>query len=216
VDDNRKTKAETATARGHIYGLLAAVFREEPDKEFIRELKSPQFSEVFSGLGADLGDEFHESVADNLCDELSMEFTRLFLGPGLHISAHESIFVDVDGESGELWGAKTVEVKKFIETTGLRYDEQFTGLPDHISVELEFMRKLAEWEADLWIQGEIEHAQHCLTLQKMFADRHLMRWVPNFCARVIDEAKHPFYREMAKVTSDFLEFDNKSINESLS
>ncbi|MDA9982294.1 molecular chaperone TorD family protein [Gammaproteobacteria bacterium] len=208
--------SKTAVARSQVYGLLTTVFRAEPSETFIRDLRGPRFVGAFSDLGIDLGEEFRTNPEDEIIEELALEFTRLFLGPGRHISAHESIYTEVDGEVGGLWGAKTVQVKKFIETTGLDYESKFTGLPDHISVELEFMRKLAEWEAVKWSDDDSESANYCLTVQKKFIEAHLLKWAPKFCDEVIDKANMPFYRELAKITRDFLEFDYKSINESLS
>jgi TorA maturation chaperone TorD len=212
----RKKMSNTAVARSRVYGLLTTVFRAEPTEAFIRDLHGPQFSGAFSDLGVDLGEAFHTATENEIVEELALEFTRLFLGPGHHISAHESIYAEVDGELGGLWGAKTVEVKRFIEATGLDYESGFTGLPDHISVELEFMRKLSEWEAARWSNNDSENAKYCLRVQKKFIEEHLLEWAPKFCDDVIDKADTPFYREMAKVTRNFLEFDHILINESLS
>ncbi len=213
MSNARKTNLELTKARGKVYQLLAQVFRAEPDEHFVEDLRGPAFKEVFNELGLELGEAFYGLPVEKLREELAIEFTRLFLGPGPHISAHESIFVEVDGDSGGLWGAGTIAVKKFIESTGLEYDDDFTGLPDHISVEFEFMQKLTEWEAELWAKGESEHARHCLNMQKMFAEKHLLEWVPEFCSRVINDASLPFYREMARVTTDFLAFDHQSMAE---
>ena len=214
--DARKKVSDTAVARSQVYGLFTTVFRAEPSAAFIRDLNGPRFAGAFSELGIDLGAEFRSAGESDLVSELAVEFTRLFLGPGPHISAHESIYTEIDGESGGLWGAKTVEVKKFIETTGLDYESGFTGLPDHISVELEFMRKLSEWEAARWSDDDSENAEYCLTVQKKFVEEHLLKWAPAFCSEVIDKANIPFYREMAKVTRDFLKFDHEGINQTLS
>ncbi len=211
-----KEMVDNATARSQVYAMLAAVFRAEPTEAFLAELRGPQFSGAFSDLGVDLGTEFYAEPDLRLRDALTIEFTRLFLGPGRHISAHESIFAEVDGDSGGHWGAKTVVVKKFIEATGMEYESDYKGLPDHVSVELEFMQKLAEWEAQKWAEGDGELAKNCLSVQKRFAEDHLLNWIPDFCREVIAKADGPFYREMAKVTMDFLAFDHKSIDESLS
>jgi len=208
--------SDTAVARSQVYGLLTTAFRAEPNAAFVKDLKGPRFSGAFSDLGIDLGAEFRTAPESEILEQLAVEFTRLFLGPGQHISAHESIFSEVDGDTGGLWGAKTVEVKKFIETTGLDYESEFTGLPDHISVELEFMRKLSEWEAARWSDYDSKNAKYCLTVQKKFIEEHLLKWVPKFCDEVIDKASMPFYREMAKVTREFLDFDHDVINQSLS
>ena len=215
MKDDRASRVEMATARSQAYGLLASIFRAEPTREFIDELKGPRFAGVLSSLDIDFGRDFEKASEEELCEDLGIEFTRLFLGPGQHISPHESVFVEVDGEAGGLYGAKTVEVRKFIETTGLVYDDAFTGLPDHVSVELEFMGKLSEFEAGKWANGDDEGARYCLSVQKMFAEKHLLKWISEFCVRVGEESRIPFYREMARITDEFVDFDYETIEKSL-
>ena len=215
MKDDRAGRVEMATARSQAYGLLASIFRAEPSREFIDELRGPRFAGALASLDVDLGRDFERASAEALREDLGIEFTRLFMGPGEHISPHESIFVEVDGEAGGLYGAITVKVKKFIETTGLEYDDSFTGLPDHVSAELEFMCKLGEFEAEKWSNGDDEGARYCLSVQKMFAEEHLLRWIPQFCEQVIARAELPFYREMARITNEFVDFDYESIEKSL-
>ena len=211
----RKKMAENAAARAQVYGLLANIFRAEPERTFLNEIKAPRFSGVFKDMGVDLGGAFYKMPEDQTVEELGIEYTRLFLGPGPHISAHESIFADLDCGEGGLWGKKTVEVKKFIETAGFDYKTEFTGLPDHVSVELEFMQRLAEAEADRWRRGETEKAFWCLGVEKKFIEEHLMKWVPDFCDEVIDKAAMPFYGEMAALTKNFMFFDQDQVKECL-
>ncbi len=212
METDRNSMIDTAKARSQVYGLLAAVFRAEPTAAFLRELKGPGLSGIFSELGLNLGQELQEKPEAELLEELAVEYTRLFLGPGPHISAHESVFVEVDdGSQGGLWGAKTVEVKKFIETAGLTYDSDYTGIPDHVSVELEFLQKLAEWEADKWADDDAENAIYCLGVEKKFIKEHLIKWVPELCDKIVAQAELPFYRELAHFTRDYIEFDYKGI-----
>ncbi len=206
-----KELADSAKSRSEIYGLLTTVFREEPTTARIDVLRGPRLSGVFSDLGLDLGKKFYSDPEAEVVEALVLEFNRLFIGPGRHISPHESIFTEVDGGMGGLWGAKTVEVKKFIETTGLDYEPEFTGLPDHVSVELEFMQKLAEWEADKWFRQDRKSAEYCLSVQRMFLERHLLCWLPQFCDTVMVQAELPFYRAMAELTKNYLEFERQSI-----
>ncbi len=203
--------AETAAARANVYGLLATVFRAEPDEAFLDQLKDPGFSGALEALGLSLGDEFTNTPTVRLVEDMAVEYARLFIGPGSHISPHESVHVDVDAGSGGLWGAKTVEVKKFIEAAGFDYEDQFTGLPDHVSVELEFMQKLTEWESGKWACGDEEKAKYSRLIQRRFMKEHIMTWVPKLCDKVINMADKPFYEEMAKVTKRFLDYDKRSI-----
>ncbi len=208
--------AGNAKSRSTIYGLLTAVFRKEPSETFINELRDPRMSGVFSEMEVEFGESFYSRPESDLMEDLGVEFTRLFIGPGSHISAHESVFTENESGSGALWGERTVRVKKFIETAGLEYESKFTGIPDHISVELEFMQRLSEWEAEKWEEGDDEGAEYCLTVQKKFVEEHLSQWAPNFCNQVIEAADLPFYGEMSKVTKAFLRMDQQSINQSLS
>jgi TorA maturation chaperone TorD len=213
---DRKSMNEIAMARSRIYGLLAAIFRAEPTPDFLKELKEPDMSEVFSDLGVDLGDALRTRPDEEVLEELAIEYTRLFIGPGPFISPHESVFVEAEGgRGGDLWGKRTGEVKRFIEGTGLDYASAYNGIPDHVSVELEFLQKLAEWEAGKWAEDDHENADFCLKVEKRFIEEHLGKWVPELCDKVSAEAESPFYREMAKFTKEFIEFDYEKTNEYL-
>jgi len=203
--------AESARFRSNIYGLLATVFRQEPSEALITELRDPRLSGVISDLGVDLGEVFYSTPENELRETLGLEFTRLFVGPDSHISAHESVFAEMDSGKGGLWGVRTVEVKNFIETTGLDYNPEFTGVPDHISVELEFMQRLTEWEADKWNQDDRENAEYCQSIQRMFLEQHLLPWAPQFCDVVIAQAEIPFYRAMSELAKNYLEVEQQSI-----
>lgn len=208
---NWNEQAENARFRSDIYGLLAAIFREEPNVGLIRELRGPQLLGVFSDLGVDLGEVFFTTPENQLIELLGVEFTRLFIGPGSHVSAHESIFAEMDNGTSALWGETTVAVKNFIETTGLDYNPEFSGVPDHVSVELEFMQKLTDWEAAKWQKNDRENAEFCMKVQRMFLERHLLVWLPRFCDVVMEQAEIRFYAGVAELTKNYLEFEQQNI-----
>ncbi len=206
-----KELADSARARSSIYELLATVFREEPTEAIIKELRGPRLSGVFSDMEVGLGEKFYNDPVPEVTESLILEFTRLFIGPGNHISPHESVYVEADSGAGGLWGAKTVEVKKLIESTGLDYEPQYTGIPDHISVELEFMHKLTELESNNWMQGDRKSATRCQSMQGQFLEQHLLRWTTPLYAAIIDQAELPFYREMAELLKTFMDFEQQGI-----
>jgi len=211
METDWKIAADNARSRSSIYGLIAAIFREEPGEALIRELKASRLSEVFSSLGVNLGEEFYNSPEAELADTLGLEFTRLFIGPSNHISAHESVFAELDSGMGGLWGATTVKVKNFIETAGLDYKAEFTGVPDHVSVEFEFMQKLTASEADKWDQQDQQGAEFCQTVQRKFIEEHLVTWIPQFCDAVVTKAEMPFYRAMSELMKNYLEIEQQGI-----
>jgi TorA maturation chaperone TorD len=204
---------ELADQRSNVYGFLAGIYRRELLPVLLSQIRTPQFSGVLSDLGANLGDEFFSFRDEDIIEDLAVEYTRLFMGPGKHIPPYESIHHERnDGDWGRLWGASTVEVQKFIETAGLKYKDDFKELPDHICVELEFMQKVIQKERLAWEARVGDRALYCLKMEKMFIDDHLIKWVPWFCDKIISEAKLPFYREMAKITSNFIQFEKENID----
>jgi TorA maturation chaperone TorD len=103
-------------------------------------------------------------------------------------------------------------VKKFIETTGLGYSDDFKGMPDHITVEFEFMQQLTLGEEQAWTEEDTDKATSFRNVEKKFLEEHLIRWVPSFCEKVIQEAELPFYQAMAALTRSFIEFEKAEMN----
>lgn len=203
-----KKKTEEAESRSYVYGLLSLVYREEPTTEFLKQIRSPEFVSALNDLGIELGEGFWTRHGEQLLEELVLEYTRLFIGPGRHISPYESVHRE---EEGLLWGSSTVRVKTFIESSGLKYRSDFKGIPDHISVELEFMQKLTRYEAEAWEQQDHNKAIRSLELEKRFIKEHLLQWIPKFSELVIQEARLVFYREMAKLTKEYIIFEAKKL-----
>ena len=44
-----------------------------------------------------------------------------------------------------------------------------------------------------------------------FIEEHLMRWIPIFCEKIMGEAALPFYRGMAEMTKNFIEFEKEDL-----
>ena len=212
-NENIQDNKTAAKQRSNIYGLLAAVYRQEVTTDLLQQIKDPRFMGVFSDLGSEKICLFFQKPDKELLEELAVEYARLFLGPGKHVSPHESVHhLRDDGEGGSLWGKSTVEVKKLIESTGLDYKDAYKGMPDHISVELEFMQQVILREEKAWEEADNNTASDCRQLEKKFIEEHLARWIPTFCDKVIGEAELPFYREMAALTIKFIEFEKEKTN----
>jgi TorA maturation chaperone TorD len=209
--DEANTAARKAKERGNLYGFLATVYREEPTPEFLRHLRDPSFLQVLAAAGVALDQDLLKLSEQQLVSELALEYTRLFLGPGKHVSPHASVHLP-EG-SGSLYGAPTAAVKRFIESTGARYRSDYRGLPDHISVELEFMQQVILAEADAWDSLDREQARRCLSMEKEFLDTHLAGWVPVFCEKVCERAELSFYCQMAQMTQEFLRIEGDELEE---
>lgn len=212
---HREGMSELATARSRIYGLLSLVYRREITAEVLYELTRPEFVQDLSELGISIPEEWFAGEEGEVLEALAVEYARLFLGPGPHFSPHESVHRHDEERSGLLWGTCTVEVKQFVEWLGLMYREDYHGLPDHVSVELECLQKLTEREAEAWSTGDEEGAYRCLRIERQFVEEHLAQWVPGFCDRVLEEADLSFYREVARLTKVWISEDREQVGELL-
>jgi len=207
-DIKAKDHDTQARHRSNIYGLLATVYQQEITSDLFQQIKDPQFLGVLSDIGLEGVDDFLQNPDKKLLEDLAVEYTRLFLGPGKHVSPHESVHHQrEDGQWGKLWGASTAEVKNFIETTGLSYSHDFKGMPDHITVELEFMQQLTLHEEKAWKDEDADKATAFRNVEKKFIEEHLARWIPSFCEQVIQEAELPFYQSFAELTKHFIEYE---------
>ncbi len=212
--------AEMAEQRSNIYKFLSIIYAKEPDKELLEKIMKPDFLNTLSEAGIEFGDEFLKTPNEKLLEDLIVEYTRLFLGPGSHISPHESVYIggyrDKNPKSGLLWGDATVEVKHMVEELGYVYREEYNGIPDHLAVELELMGRLTAKEHDVLINEDIREGYKCLLQEKQFLTEHLSRWIEVFCDRVTENAGHVFYREMARLTRDYVLNDTEMVDRRIS
>ena len=212
-----KEKAVCATGRSSLYGFISTLFREEITMEQLQQLKTRAFIKALFEPESGFYDALLDKPEEQLIEDLAVEYARLFLGPDKHISPHESVHHDRDGgDWGTLWGKSTVEVKKFIESAGLEYISEYSGMPDHISVELEFMQQVTSREAQAWESNDSEGALYCLKMEKKFFDDHIIKWIPLFCDKITADAEMIFYREIAMLTKSFIELEKKEIAMSIS
>jgi TorA maturation chaperone TorD len=94
------------------------------------------FSAIFAA-GIKLDEDFLIFSEDRLLSELSLEYTRLFVGPGKHVSPYESVHAS---DSGSLRDEAASTVQRIVESAGIEFQADYHGMPDHIRVELEFMQ----------------------------------------------------------------------------
>jgi TorA maturation chaperone TorD len=204
-----KTGAEE---RSRIYGLLAHVYYHEPDARFLKSFMEPAFLATLEGIGIDLGEYFRERSTEALVEELAVEYTRLFLGPGKHIYPYESAYRSEEDPRGRDAGG---EVRNLIQASGLDYAPDYRDAPDHISIQLEFMEKLTEAEGRAWEHEDTDTATGYLEIERRFLRDHLAQWVSEFSERVAANARTSLYREMAVLTREFVLADADAVEESI-
>ncbi|MBI2522332.1 MAG: molecular chaperone TorD family protein [Bdellovibrio sp.] len=205
---------ESARSRCDIYAFLATIFSQEINAEQIKTLMDSGVLEMLVGLDAKIDHKFFNRPLKEVEEDLAVEYTALFIGPGKHISLHESIYVpDSTGKMGYYWGECTADMKKWVDHYGLKISEKFESIPDHISIELEFMQRIVEQEYLSWGRNDQETAKRCIEVARTFFNKHIIKWVPLFFDKIIETAKLDFYREIATVGKAFISAEVELLNE---
>jgi TorA maturation chaperone TorD len=135
-------------------------------------------------------------------EPLEVDFSKLFVGPyKLFAAPYGSVYLD--GER-KIMGASTLDVKDRYRQAGLETAKNYKDAPDHIAAELEFMHYLVFKEIEAFSNPDPETAIGFIQKQKSFLEDHLMAWVPEFAANIIENAETSFYQNLAKTTETFL------------
>ncbi len=197
------TSARTTKERSGVYGFLAEVFRAESTPALLRKIREPAFLGKLAAAGVRLGEDFAARPEREFLEELAVEYTRLFLGPGPHVHPYAGVYLS--GEGASLCGPEAVWARDFMEEAGFVIAPAQRDLPDHVGIELEFMHKMTEREAQALDRADLAEAASSQRIQKQFLEQHLGRWLPQFCDKAMERAVHPFYRELAGLAKSFLE-----------
>jgi TorA maturation chaperone TorD len=130
---------------------------------------------------------------------LRVEYARLFV---MNVYPYESAYVDPE------MMLNTTTTQGVVDAYGAAdYMPDLArpvGAPDHIGVELDLMRALAEREAHDLAAGDLPAAKSDRTRQRAFLTEHLASWGPVFALSVVRDARLPLYREIGGFTAEFL------------
>jgi len=199
----RYSRVSEADSRADIHEFLSRVYLEEPDSGLVQALKSTEVSEVFLDLGINFPEALAEENQNELLEQLAHAYCDTFVtGEEPVFSPHESVW-----ESGCLEGKATLLVEKFYTKCSLGLPKNSSEFPDHLGVEFDLMGKLARKEAEYRLKQQIEQAANYHEFQRSFLKNHLLGWGPEFSTKVGRWASHPFYRQIGKLTAEFLKME---------
>lgn len=203
--DPRKMEA-VAAGRGKTYAILSALYSAPPSGELMDMIRAgglaQQDDSPLGDAANDLTAFFRESAfGDRLDSELAAEHTRLFVLPS-GVIPHESFYLD---ENKRVGGRVTAGVQRYYQEAAAQLTSACLDLPDHMGVELEFMKFLCDIETQFWKEPNWAGLQKSLDFQNAFLSEHLLRWHKPLCEKVLDETKLGMYRALARLTIEFLE-----------
>lgn len=199
--------------RLHIYNLLRQLHLSHPSGEILNALQKIEVDEeaFLAGLDVTEGLRMLKEADADKGEELRLEFTRLFIGPGkIPAPPYESYYTS---EKRLLMQEAAVIVRKKYLEAGLVMKNLYSSPEDHIASEFEFMYYLCKKSCELLKESRKEEAAKFLKMQDEFLEEHLARWVPTFCEDIIKSTNHDFFKGLALFTGGFIEEDVKAVKE---
>jgi TorA maturation chaperone TorD len=191
--DNRALDTQLEIA----YRLLSASLYQ-PSMEWEEE-------NIFAHLGdalrmvspetAAMADIMKESSLNRTEDGLSLSFARLFVGP-FHLQAppYGSVYLE---PGTQVMGETTTAVNRFYSESGLTLDGNFTEIPDHMAVELEFMSYLLQMAQRADEEGNSQEYSSWVEKRRIFLGTFLSRWFGEFCENIRKGTDDRFYLALA-------------------
>jgi thiosulfate reductase/polysulfide reductase chain A len=195
---------ELNLARARLYHFLSVMFRDEIPEELVGRMGSGVFfkqlldlqdscslQDFCSGIGR-ITSYLKERSVEEAYRQLRHDYAELFLNAGRNPAfPYESCY---HAREPLVMQEPLAAVRKAYREEGVGKSASYADLDDHIAVELEFMRYLAEKTA----AGESRNSQFD------FLRNHLMGWSVDFCAVLTGATTSEFYRGLAEMTMSFL------------
>ena len=199
-------------ARADLARLLAASYYE-PGEEFAEEQLFASIREAASSIDPALGavaKRLESAYAEADRQELLIDYVRLFHGPPKALAQpYASVWLSMTTKT--VMEDSTVAVMELYREAGFEIAEDFRDLPDHVSVELECLYALLFREAQARRDGQTDIQQAAATLRRRLLQDHFAGWLAQFADAVIAHAQTPFYRTLAELTRDYIDFEGSTL-----
>jgi TorA maturation chaperone TorD len=200
-------------ARADLARLLAASYYE-PGEEFAEEQLFASVREAASSIDPALGavaQRLESAYAEADRQELLIDYVRLFHGPPRALAQpYASVWLSMTTQT--VMEDSTVAVMELYREAGFEMAEDFRDLPDHVSVELECLYALLFREAQAGRDGQTDKQLGAKALRRRLLQDHLAGWLAQFTDAVIAQAQTPFYRTLAELTRDCIEFERSALS----
>lgn len=194
------------TARADACRLLAAFFYPPDKRLFLQEGLSEKLDALLE-MACSAARPFVPPLQKHLQDEghleLCVAYTRLFLGPPAVLAPpYASFYLD----HGSIMGPSSVAILKLYGAAGLRLDDEFNEMPDHIAVVLEFLYFLLFRENMAAGAKDYEEKARLKNIRIHFLNKFVVTWIPRFCGKIVTADEHPVYTALGNCLDAFIRF----------
>lgn len=205
--------------RNYIYSLLHTLLGAEPTQDMVEAATGEAALQAIALFDSEdsqaaklLAAALHLLREADL-QELSREYTKLFLGPEDYIAAPwESVYTS---KERALFQESTLDVRYWFSVNGYTAGGYPNFPDDHISIMMHFMALMGAKANDALIVGEMETCRKLLADQIQFAKEHLLNWVFKYARDMQLSETNVFYPEIAVAMAEFVQFDQQILSELL-
>jgi TorA maturation chaperone TorD len=184
-----------ALPRASVYRLLARLFAEEVDAEFFEHLTAGELRSVCPQLANALP----TGQAAEACEELAIEFCRVFVGPNGHLPPVQSIWCN-----GQLNSEVVARLDTYQAIIGLPPPWKQKLVTDHLANSLDLMSVLLRRASEPGNQAITAPETAALAdLAASLLVDHL-QWADVLLRRVIEHPGASFYGVVSTMTQEFL------------
>ena len=177
--------------RSFAYEALVRIFAIPPDEAIVQGILSMSGDFVESG--------------NNTMEDIEADASRLFCNMALKsVSPYESVYIS---NTHLLMQQPRDEVLAEYRFEGWEPSGELRIPEDHIVFELEFMARLAEEAAAAIEEGQTDSVKRLIESQSRFLEKHICKWVPNFCSDASAAAETSFYRDACDILRRFIDED---------
>ena len=206
--------------RAATYALISGLYRKELTEIQLWAMHGSLYPTETGDDDIDKGYLLIATYLSNLwsgsADELSVDFTRCFIGRGLDSYSAAYPFESVyTSEKRLLMQDARDDVLAIYRSCGLDKDEGWTEGEDHISVECEFMQVLCNRTAEALEVGNEKRANQLIRTQRNFLTDHMCAWVRMMTADLKRFAQTDMYQGLAFLTEGFTDVDKSFLDETL-
>jgi len=205
---------ERAAERRLIYEFLSGLCLKPPPAAIVEMIQDGSvLALIQAGPESKAYEEMEAFVSESadkpgLETELAVEHTSLFVLPS-GVLPHEAVFLD---KYQRLGGSVTIGVREAYRRAGAQIEKECLEMPDHIGMELGFMKFLCAMESECWLNGAAEGSlEKCVELEEEFLREHLLKWAFDCMEKILDETDNHFYKAVAHLIAGHLEEETEYV-----
>lgn len=198
-------------ARLELVDLAIEALWDAPREPFVEGLLREELKLPEQQIDASLDEGFTalERFVEGNCerpveavhDQLTTEYTRLFVGPRPPVVAHESYY----REDTEFLGEGLADVEASYGALGWSPPDSYPEEDDFLAVELAFLRYL--------IERQRRGAEEAVGFERTFLDEHLLTWIDEFVADLRAETDEDLYLAVASIVDGLADFENELVTQ---